>query len=57
MAEGYLENRKVPLDPWDNPYIYLIPGRNRESFEIISYGADKEPGGEGKDGDIASSDT
>lgn len=53
---GYLDSRKLPLDPWGNAYIYLIPGRQGESCEIISYGADGEPGGDGENKDITSSD-
>ncbi len=48
---GYLEQKKIPLDPWGNPYIYLCPGTQGE-YDIISYGADGKEGGEGKDADI-----
>lgn len=48
---GYLEQRKIPLDPWGNPYIYLSPGLHGE-FDIVSYGADSKEGGAGKDADI-----
>lgn len=48
---GYLEKGKVPKDPWDNDYIYLSPGLHGD-FDLISYGSDGEPGGEGKDEDI-----
>ena len=48
---GYLEQKKIPLDPWGNPYIYLCPGLHGD-FDIISYGADGKEGGEGKDADI-----
>lgn len=54
-GDGYLDTRRVPNDPWDNPYIYLSPGRSGESYEIISYGKDGEPGGEGEAADISSS--
>lgn len=54
-ADGYLESRSLPRDPWNNDYIYLVPGRQGEGFEIISYGGDGEPGGEGEDADISSS--
>ena len=54
-AGGYLSGRSVPADPWKNPYIYLCPGRQNEPFEILSYGADGEPGGSGADADISSS--
>lgn len=48
---GYLEKGKIPKDPWDREYIYLCPGINGD-FDIISYGGDGAPGGEGKDMDI-----
>lgn len=52
---GYLEKGKIPKDPWKNEYIYLSPGTHGD-YDIISYGADGEPGGEGKNRDIASWD-
>jgi len=52
--EGYLDKRTLPLDPWKNPYVYLIPGPNNEPYMIISYGSDGEPGGEGESADISS---
>ncbi|TET86570.1 MAG: type II secretion system protein GspG, partial [Desulfobacteraceae bacterium] len=42
---GYLEKGRVPKDPWDSEFIYLSPGVNSD-FDLISYGADGEPGGE-----------
>ncbi|MEC4676277.1 MAG: type II secretion system major pseudopilin GspG [Nitrospirota bacterium] len=48
---GYLERRKIPLDPWGNPYLYISPGLQGD-FDIISFGADGSEGGEGKDADI-----
>ncbi|NCA83011.1 MAG: type II secretion system protein GspG [Opitutae bacterium] len=53
---GYLNGRVLPLDPWKRPYIYLIPGRQNENFEILSYGGDGEPGGTGANADISSTD-
>jgi len=50
---GYLEKGKVPRDPWKNDYVYLSPGMNGE-FDIICYGADGVPDGEGKNEDINS---
>ncbi len=49
---GYL--KRVPADPWDNPYLYLSPGRQNRDFDLISYGADGQPGGEGFNADINS---
>ena len=54
--EGYLDSRKLPLDPWGKPYVYLAPGRNQSPYEVICYGADGQPGGEGDDADLSSDD-
>jgi general secretion pathway protein G len=54
--EGYLESRKVPLDPWKHDYVYLIPGREGEAFEIMTYSSDGEPGGTGEAADISTAD-
>jgi general secretion pathway protein G len=48
---GYLEKGKVPKDPWGNEFVYLSPGMQGD-FDIISYGADGAPGGEGNNKDI-----
>ena len=50
---GYLERGKVPKDPWDNDYVYLCPGVHGE-YDLSSYGADGQPGGEDKNKDINS---
>ncbi len=52
---GYLEKGKVPKDPWGNEYVYLSPGVHGD-YDLSSYGADGQPGGEGKDKDINSWD-
>ena len=46
---GYL--RSVPSDPWNNDYLYRYPGQQGE-FDIFSYGADGQEGGEGINADI-----
>ena len=48
---GYLEKGKVPKDPWSNDFAYLCPGSHGE-FDLMSYGADGQPGGDGKNKDI-----
>ena len=53
---GYLEKGKIPKDPWGNEYIYLSPGLHGE-FDIMSYGADGQPGGEGIGADVNSWET
>jgi general secretion pathway protein G len=50
--DGYL--KKTPVDPWGHDYIYLSPGLHDHNFDLISYGANGEPGGEGFDADINS---
>ena len=48
---GYLEKGKVPQDPWYSDFIYIAPGLHSD-FDLMSYGADGEPGGEGHGEDI-----
>ena len=48
---GYV--RRLPEDPWGNPYQYRAPGRDGRPFEILSFGADGREGGEGDDADIS----
>jgi len=50
---GYLENRKIPFDPWGNPYIYASPGLHGD-YDILSLGGDGARGGEGFDSDVES---
>ena len=45
--------KEIPLDPWDNPYVYKSPGDNGD-YDILSYGQDKAPGGEGQNQDVVS---
>lgn len=47
----YLE--KLPNDPWGRPYQYLNPGIKGE-IDVMSFGADGQAGGEGKNADIGS---
>ena len=47
----YLE--KLPNDPWGRPYQYLNPGVKGE-IDVMSFGADGQAGGEGKNADIGS---
>jgi general secretion pathway protein G len=44
---------KLPQDPWGKPYQYLNPGIKGE-IDVMSFGADGVPGGEGKNADIGS---
>lgn len=49
--EGPYLPKDVPLDPWGNPYVYKVPGEN-SPYQLLSYGKDGKPGGEGEDADI-----
>ncbi len=49
----YINPPLVPKDPWGNEYIYVFPGEHGE-FDLTSYGADGQPGGEGENADINS---
>lgn len=54
-AEGYLDSRQLPRDGWKREFIYLIPGRQQEPYEVISYGSDGQPGGVDYASDLSSS--
>jgi len=47
----FLEHPTVPKDPWKNEYVYAPP-EGLDDLDIISYGRDGQPGGEGEDADI-----
>jgi general secretion pathway protein G len=44
---GYLEKHKILKDPWRNDFVYISPGVHSD-FDLISYGTDGVPGGEGE---------
>ncbi len=50
VSEGFI--KRLPDDPWGNPYRYTLPGRNGQAFSVYSLGADGQEGGEGDDADI-----
>ena len=49
--KAYLD--KLPNDPWGRPYQYLNPGVKGE-VDVMSLGADGQPGGEGRNADVGS---
>lgn len=51
--DGPYLKKEVPNDPWGKPYVYKSPG-DHGPYDIISYGADGVPGGEGTNRDVAS---
>jgi general secretion pathway protein G len=44
--------KKVPLDPWGNPYVYKVPGEDGALYYLASLGKDGQPGGEEDNMDI-----
>ncbi len=53
-AKQYLDTDRLPLDPWNHPYLYLSPGLEGRSYDIVSLGQDGQRGGQGWDKDIES---
>jgi general secretion pathway protein G len=51
--QGPYLSKEIPVDPWDNPYVYKCPGEHGD-YDLISYGLDKTEGGEGENQDIVS---
>jgi len=52
-AGPYLAKGQLPLDPWNHPYVYNMPGQHGE-VDVLSLGADNKPGGSGEDADANS---
>ena len=53
--QGPYLRKPVPLDPWDNAYVYRSPGtQSRMGYDLVSQGADGRPGGDGENADINS---
>jgi general secretion pathway protein G len=51
--DGPYLKKDIPMDPWGNPYVYKVPGEHGE-YDLLSYGADGAPGGDGENADIVS---
>jgi general secretion pathway protein G len=53
--KGPYLRKEVPLDPWGHAYLYKAPGDvNTWGYDLLSYGSDGQPGGEGEAADITS---
>jgi general secretion pathway protein G len=48
----YLKNRDGLIDPWGRPFVYVTPGKDGD-YDLMSYGQDGEPGGDGESKDIS----
>ena len=53
-AAAYFLAPSQMLDPWGNPYALVVPGPDGYPYEIVSYGGDRQPGGEGEAADLSS---
>ena len=58
-SEGKLEvtldallSRENLLDPWGVEFVLLVPGQKNFDFDVVSYGHDGKPGGDGEDQDV-----
>jgi len=48
----YVDSIDKLNDPWGKPYVLVVPGQKNVDFDVISYGADGKPGGEGENADV-----
>jgi len=48
---GYIQDGSLK-DPWGNDYQYVYPGTHGHEYDLYSFGADGQEGGEGQDADI-----
>lgn len=48
----YVDSADQLKDPWGNLFVLVVPGKKNVDFDIVSYGADKNPGGTGDDADV-----
>jgi general secretion pathway protein G len=44
--------REIPKDPWNNDYVYSVPGKDNNPYTLMSYGSDGQPGGTGEAEDV-----
>jgi general secretion pathway protein G len=45
--------KAIPKDAWGHEFVYTCPGEHG-GYDLVSYGQDGEPGGEGEDQDLVS---
>jgi general secretion pathway protein G len=52
--QGPYTDKEISNDPWGHPFLYRFPGEHGDEPDLISYGADGQPGGDGINADIVS---
>ena len=55
-GDGALLNKNQLSDPWGNAYQIRVPGEVNLDFDVYSFGADGQSGGEGENADIVAGD-
>jgi len=45
--------KKVLADPWGNPYHYAVPGKDKNDYDLYTFGADGKAGGDDDKADIS----
>jgi general secretion pathway protein G len=55
-GDGALLNKNQIMDPWNSPYQIRIPGEINLDFDVYSFGADSQAGGEGEGADVVAGD-
>lgn len=48
----YVDNIDQLKDPWGRDYVLVMPGQKNVDFDLVSYGADGQPGGADEDADV-----
>ena len=54
MWQGPYLPQEIPNDPWTRPFIYKFPGEHGDEPDLVSLGADGQPGGDATNADIVS---
>ena len=50
--DALIGNVNQLMDPWKHQYVLVYPPTYNKDFDVVSYGADGQPGGEGQNKDI-----
>lgn len=50
--QGPYLKKGIPKDPWGNDYQYRKPGRDGRDYDLYSFAADGQEGGEGDNADV-----
>ena len=50
--DALISNVNQLMDPWKHQYVLVYPPTFNKDFDVVSYGADGQPGGDGQNKDI-----